>query len=210
MTFRRTRRGRRARRCSRKTWKMPSSPFSSPTRQIKPTIKFMSAMSTIIRLWNKGRNLAHPWTSTATLLTSLSATRKSLAAPDAAKSKYSLVYSILLPFQFRGFSETQIELCIPMLPPQIHRAFKLTIFLDFLRYRWYRLVISTVILLYCAIFPALYFLGPTYIPWLSKTEISYAAIMYYAVFNTLFLIGIGYCAVGCVAYPYSNSYFNNS
>lgn len=34
--------------------------------------------------------------------------------------------------------------------------------------------------------------------------------MYIFVFNTLFLIGIGYCVVGCVAYPYSNSYFNNS
>lgn len=27
--------------------------------------------------------------------------------------------------------------------------------------------------------------------------------MYYFVVNTLFLIGIGYCIVGCITYPYS-------
>ena len=72
------------------------------------------------------------------------------------------------------------------------------------------MLILGAILIYCAIFPVLYFIGPDYIPWLSKTDISYGAIMYYLVFNTLFLIGIGYCVVGCVAYPYSNNYFNKS
>ena len=73
----------------------------------------------------------------------------------------------------------------------------------------YRFVIFSLILLYCAIFPALYFIGPE-VKWFTKAEISYAAIMYYLVFNTLFLIGIGYCLVGCVTYPYSNDYFNKN
>ena len=46
--------------------------------------------------------------------------------------------------------------------------------------------------------------------WFSKTEISYAAAMYYLVLNTLALIGVGYCIVGCVTYPYSNTFFNKS
>jgi len=46
--------------------------------------------------------------------------------------------------------------------------------------------------------------------WFSKADISYAAIMYYLVFNTLILVGLGYCAVGCVTYPYSNSFFNKT
>ena len=70
-----------------------------------------------------------------------------------------------------------------------------------------RFLIVSGILIYCAIFPALYFVGPQ-LKWFSKTEISYAAIMYYLVFNTLILIGLGYCIVGCVAYPYSNRFFN--
>ena len=73
-----------------------------------------------------------------------------------------------------------------------------------------KFVIFSAILAYCAIFPLLYYFGPEYIPWWTRTDISYWAIMYIFVFNTLFLIGIGYCVVGCVAYPYSNSYFNNS
>ena len=72
-----------------------------------------------------------------------------------------------------------------------------------------RFLIFFGIALYCAIFPALYFIGPE-LKWFSKTEISYAAIMYYAVFNTLMLVGIGYCIVGCVTYPYSNDFFSNS
>ena len=64
-------------------------------------------------------------------------------------------------------------------------------------------------MVYCAIFPALYFIGPEY-EWYNKAEISYAAIMYYLVFNTLFLITVGYCLVGCITYPYSNNYFNKS
>ena len=74
----------------------------------------------------------------------------------------------------------------------------------------FRFVIFTTIALYCAIFPALYYLGPEYLSWWDKTDAAYWAIMYYLVFNTLFLIGIGYCVVGCVAYPYSNTYFNES
>ena len=34
--------------------------------------------------------------------------------------------------------------------------------------------------------------------------------MYVLVFNTLLFISLGYCAVGCVAYPYSNSIFNKT
>ena len=34
--------------------------------------------------------------------------------------------------------------------------------------------------------------------------------MYYLLFNTLVLIFIGYCFVGCVTYPYSNSLFNKA
>ena len=72
-------------------------------------------------------------------------------------------------------------------------------------------MIISAILVYCAIFPVFYFyLSPDYFTWLNKTDLSYAAIMYYLVFNTIFLIGIGYCVVGCVAYPYSNAYFNKS
>ena len=70
-------------------------------------------------------------------------------------------------------------------------------------------MIFTGILLYCAIWPALYFVGPSY-HWFTKAEITYGAIMYYLVFNTLFLIGIGYCLVGCVTYPFSNNYFSKS
>ena len=70
-------------------------------------------------------------------------------------------------------------------------------------------MIAFGILLYCAIWPALYYVGPEF-KWYSKADISYAAIMYYLVFNTLFLIGIGYCIVGSVTYPYSNSGFSNS
>ena len=46
--------------------------------------------------------------------------------------------------------------------------------------------------------------------WFDKTEISYAAIMYYLVFNTVLIIGVGYCIVGCFSYPYSFKIFNNS
>ena len=46
--------------------------------------------------------------------------------------------------------------------------------------------------------------------WFDKTEISYAAIMYYLVFNTVLIIGVGYCIVGCLHYPYSFKIFNNS
>lgn len=69
----------------------------------------------------------------------------------------------------------------------------------------FRFVIVSGILLYCAIFPVLYFVGPE-LEWFDTTEISYAAIMYYLVFNTLCIIGVGYCLVGCIAYPYSSSY----
>lgn len=34
--------------------------------------------------------------------------------------------------------------------------------------------------------------------------------MYYLVINTLVIIGIGYCIVGCVSYPFSSSFFNKS
>ena len=66
-----------------------------------------------------------------------------------------------------------------------------------------------IILAYCAIFPLLYYFGPD-LGWFTKTEITYAAIMYYIVFNTLVLLIIGYCIVGTVAYPYSNCFFNTS
>ena len=75
----------------------------------------------------------------------------------------------------------------------------------------FRFLIISAILAYCAIFPIIYFfIGPDYITWLSKTDLSYGAIMYYLVFNTIVLIGFGYCVVGCVAYPYSSNYFNKS
>ena len=73
----------------------------------------------------------------------------------------------------------------------------------------FRFLIFSGILLYCAIWPALYFVGPQF-KWYNKADISYAAIMYYLVFNTLFLIGIGYCIVGSVTYPYSNGSFSNN
>ena len=72
-----------------------------------------------------------------------------------------------------------------------------------------RFLIFAGILLYCAIFPTLYFVGPEF-KWFSKADISYAAIMYYLVLNTLLLIGVGYCVVGCVTYPYSNGYFSKT
>ena len=72
-----------------------------------------------------------------------------------------------------------------------------------------RFLIFLCIALYCAIFPILYFTGPE-LKWFSKTEISYAAIMYYLVFNTLMLMSVGYCIVGSVTYPYSTSYFSKS
>ena len=65
------------------------------------------------------------------------------------------------------------------------------------------------IFIYCAIFPILYFIGPES-GLFSKTDISYAAIMYYLVFNTLIIIGICYFVVGCVSYPYSNTFFSSS
>lgn len=34
--------------------------------------------------------------------------------------------------------------------------------------------------------------------------------MYYLVFNTLMLIGVGYCIVGIVTYPYSNDIFSKN
>ena len=71
----------------------------------------------------------------------------------------------------------------------------------------FRFFIFLVIVLYCSIFPVLYFVGPE-LKWFNKTEISYAAIMYYLVFNTLLLMLAGYCIVGSVAYPYSNAYFS--
>jgi hypothetical protein len=73
----------------------------------------------------------------------------------------------------------------------------------------FRFLIFASILAYCAIFPALYYVGPQ-MDWFEKGTISYAAIMYYLVFNTLMLIGLGYCIVGYVTYPYSNSYFNKN
>ena len=73
----------------------------------------------------------------------------------------------------------------------------------------YRFLVVIIILIYCAIFPLLYFFGPD-LGWFSKTEISYAAIMYYIVFNTLVLILVGYCIVGTIAYPYSNGFFSTS
>ena len=72
-----------------------------------------------------------------------------------------------------------------------------------------RFLVFGVITVYCAIFPILYFIGPE-IGWYSKTEISYAAIMYYLVFNTFLLIGVSYFVVGCVSYPYSNHFFSAS
>ena len=69
-------------------------------------------------------------------------------------------------------------------------------------------MIFGVILAYCAIFPILYFFGPEIVPWLHKTSLSYLAIMYYLVFNTLALLGIGYCLSGYLTYPYSNSTVN--
>lgn len=72
-----------------------------------------------------------------------------------------------------------------------------------------RFVIFSGIILYCAIFPALYFIGPE-MAWFDKTTISYAAFMYYLVINTLVIIGLGYCITGCVSYPYSNSFFSNA
>ena len=71
-----------------------------------------------------------------------------------------------------------------------------------------KIIVLSVILLYCCIFPALYFIGPS-LSWFTKGDISYAAIMYYLVFNTLLLIGLGYCIVGRVSYPYSASIFRN-
>ena len=53
----------------------------------------------------------------------------------------------------------------------------------------------------------MYFLGPEF-DWFSRADITYAAIMYYLVFNTLMIIGIGYFIVGCVSYPYSLNYFS--
>ena len=76
-------------------------------------------------------------------------------------------------------------------------------------YVTYRFLIFGGILVYCAIFPALYFAGPE-LGWWKKTTISYAAIMYYLVFNTVLLISLGYLLVGDISYPYSNSYFNKS
>ena len=70
-----------------------------------------------------------------------------------------------------------------------------------------RFLIFSGILIYCAIFPALYFVGPE-LKWFSKTEISYAAIMYYLVFNTLMLLSIGYCIVEILTYPFSNKIFS--
>lgn len=64
-------------------------------------------------------------------------------------------------------------------------------------------------ILYCAIFPALYFIGPEF-KWFDRTAITYSALMYILVLNTLMLIGIGYCLTGCISYPYSNKYFRDS
>ena len=72
-----------------------------------------------------------------------------------------------------------------------------------------RFLIFGGIIIYCCIFPILYFIGPEQ-NWFSKAEISYAAIMYILVLNTLVLIGIGYCVAGCLTYPYSNIFFNGS
>lgn len=52
-------------------------------------------------------------------------------------------------------------------------------------------------------------MGPEY-KWFTTAEISYASAMYYLVFNTLFIVGICYCLVGCVTYPYSNKQFSKS
>ena len=67
----------------------------------------------------------------------------------------------------------------------------------------------SVILLYCAIFPLLYFVGPE-LNLFTKAEITYASFMYILVFNTAMIIGVGYMIVGCVAYPYSNGFFNKT
>ena len=66
-----------------------------------------------------------------------------------------------------------------------------------------------IILIYCAIFPALYIFGPELVG-INKTEISYFSIMYYLVFNTLMIIVVGYFIVGCVSYPYSFKYFSKT
>lgn len=72
-----------------------------------------------------------------------------------------------------------------------------------------RFLIVSIILIYCAIFPILYFVGPQ-LKWFKKAQISYAAVMYYLVLNTFFLIVVGYCLVGCVAYPYSSRQFSKN
>jgi len=43
--------------------------------------------------------------------------------------------------------------------------------------------------------------------WFSTADISYAAIMYYLVFNTLVIVAVGYCGVSSASYPYSCSFF---
>jgi len=72
-----------------------------------------------------------------------------------------------------------------------------------------RFVIFGLIAIYCAVFPVLYYVGPE-LKWFTTAEITYAAAMYYLVFNTLFVIGICYCLVGCVAYPYSTKLFSKN
>ena len=72
-----------------------------------------------------------------------------------------------------------------------------------------RFLIASAILVYCAIFPLLYFVGPD-LNLYTKSEITYASIMYIVVFNTLMIIGVGYAVVGCVSYPYSNDFFNKT
>lgn len=73
-----------------------------------------------------------------------------------------------------------------------------------------RFLFGVAMLVYCAIFPLLYYFGPKYSSWFDETDLTYSSIMYYLVFNTVCLVGFGYCAVGSIAYPYSNSYFNKS
>ena len=70
------------------------------------------------------------------------------------------------------------------------------------------MVWAIIILIYLSIFPLVWFFVPQ--TKLMKDFEYVGVVIYWLAFNVLFVLGVGYIVVGCIAYPYSNTLFSKT
>ena len=75
--------------------------------------------------------------------------------------------------------------------------------------RCFKFIVVFLFLLYCSIFPVVFFFAPKVTLW-EDVEYAYGAFMYLLAFNVIVVLGFGYIIVGCIAYPYSSSIFSKT